>query len=637
MKKFEVFLIVVIGLLINFRSVNAQISNSTTLHENWNVSLPTDQTCLDIQAMGGNTYELIYLGYWGYLNHYQVNKRDASGTVIATITKDAVWNRVNLTCYDSKVLLADPDASSGFLNARLYDQSLSLIRDTTLGSPWAGSNEMYFNFYFYDNYLWEIISGYDNNLPGRKIKLQKLDHDYLVTLDSLVLDSVLLESQVNPSLNFTDYRFFSKYGNYYYLNVSNQSVGSTSIGRKLKINGNLQVVDSDPPVAGDLYFDFFSYNGYLYYLNCFNFASTKLIKKDTNGFVSNWQVNIPILSNFGVAMYPHNNNFLWGPGDGNIYIIDPTDGSLIDTKSIVSLPWTFDCSYYFGKIGTNVEYPFMIVGPTFSNQTVPLRVYLLNPVTLDTLLTKVVSGVNAGYKVKENGNEVQIIGNKIVSLSVEVFPSLKIMMGSPAQEVTNGATIIDVVAPAPPTVAFNDNHDTFWVKNVSPIAQSIICKKIMLNETSGTSNYFAWGGMYGPPVIASNPLAIQPNDSSESFASYYQWAGHIGWTKIRYVFYNETNINDSVFFDLTYDILVSLPEYAPLEIKVFPNPVQNYLHIKGVIRPRIEIFNSIGEMVLVDKTENVDVRRLAPGIYFYHIYEDQAAISVKTGCLIKQP
>ncbi|MCX6798211.1 MAG: T9SS type A sorting domain-containing protein [Candidatus Falkowbacteria bacterium] len=632
MKKISILLF--LGwLLINFRPVEAQ-TLGITMHEDWSSTLLAGQNCLDLQTMDGFTYDLIYLGHWNYNDHYQVEKRNASGAVVATATNDSAWIGIKMFCYNGKVLLTNPTGVSYSLKVKLYDQNLSLLKDTVWSAPWILPGEVRNKFYFDGLYLWMVSSGASNNLET--VKLNKFDPIYLTDLGSLTIDSVKCNHLLtNDQL---DYRFFIKYGNSLYLNAFKPVSGNNTIGRKFKINNDLQIVNNDPPVAGDLYLDLFPYNGSLYYLDYYNWATAKLIRKDTNGFSTSYQVNLPASNiNNNLAIFPHGNIFLWGPGDGNIHKIDPANGAVISTKFIVNLPWTFDCSYYFGKIGSSPEYPFMVVGPTGTNPTEPFRIYLLDPITLDTLSTKVINSIAANYKIKEAGDKIYIFGNKIVELSVlvSVWPSFKIINGVAGQDVTNGSTILNLNTSAPPEVIFNANADSFWIKNVSAVAKPVMCKKIVINQVNNTVNCFSWDILYGATTfISGNPVNISPDSSFKSFTSRYEWNGHNGSTHIRYVFFDQNNINDSIWYDITYDITVGIEENYPTTIKVFPNPTADYLYIKGIVNPQIEIFNLLGDKLITAQTQKLNLSDLPVGLYYYRL--SNATQTVLTGKLVKR-
>ena len=54
--------------------------------------------------------------------------------------------------------------------------------------------------------------------------------------------------------------------------------------------------------------------------------------------------------------------------------------------------------------------------------------------------------------------------------------------------------------------------------------------------------------------------------------------------------------------------------------KVYPNPVENILHVKNISDLKfINIYNSLGQFVLQSKRESIDVNHLSKGLYFLQI------------------
>jgi len=614
MKK-VVFFLILGWLLINFRPAIAQTS-TTTVQTDWTVTLPAGQTCIDLQVMNGNAYALIYLGEWNYFNHYRVDKYDANGNVIATVNKDDVKSDINMLCYDSKVLLIsiieDVNLNTG---VKLYNESLSLLKDTIWSIPWINNSSLLQKLFFLNGRLWHITSEYDFNAQRRSI-IKNLDPSTLSEIGCLNLDSV---SCANLATGL-DYNFFIEYGGSYYLSTVKQDW--PKIAQRFKINCTPQIINSDPQTNGDMYINLFGYGESVYYLNFFSSPNSfKLIKKDTANFLTAWQMPLPYP---GTSRNPNiftlGNTILFAIGDGTVNKVNPADGSVTYTKTISNIPTTASKSHYFGKIkrGGN-DYPFMIIGPTGSNPSELCKFYLLDPVTLDTIAVQTISGIGAGYKVKEAGNKVYLIDNKVIELSILIWPSLALVDASTGQIVPSGNFIIGLNAPAPDTLTFNANGTQLWIKNISGEDKIVKCKKIIIHEVTGSSNAFAWGGYFGPGIIESGNVLISVDSSFKGFRSYYYWGGHTGYTEICYIFYDAANPNDSIWYGVTYDIITGISETEPMALKVYPNPTSDFLCLSGSGQMVTEIFDLLGNLALVSPDKKINVSELRPGLYLARV------------------
>lgn len=629
MKKLFYFFMLFGWLLISFRPAEAQ--TSVTLHENWNIALTTPgEVCQDLQVMNGHVYSLIYRGYWVNFDHYRVEKRDANGTVVASINKDDVKNDINMLCYDNKILLTSIINGADVTGVKLYDSNLGLLKDTSWAAPWTNSGQIRTKLFYYNNNILLIRSAYDFSSSSQKMKIDKLDPMNLSELNSIVIDSANFYSTVTSYMG-DNYRFFNEYGDCYYLNVIKQE--SPEILQKIKLNGNLQIINIEPPSTAEVNIKMLNYASSIYYLGAnINSGDLQLTKKDTANFLNNWQVNLPWL----VPSFSRNQNilttgsvFLSAPGDGTIQKINPVNGGILCGVTVISIPQTADKSHHFYKIHCGQDYPFMVVGPTSTNPSEPFKIYLLDPSSLNTWSIKTIAGINPDYKIKEAGDKIYVIGNKIIELSTVVWPSFKIIAGYSGQDVTNGSSIINLSTPAPPEVIFNANADSFWVKNINGTAKSVKCKKIVINQVNGSSNFFSWDITYGPTAYVSNSISIPSDSSFKSFSSHYLWNNLTGSTKIRYVFFDSLNANDSVWYDLTYDITVGLPENLEDEIKIFPNPAQDQLYIQGVNQADLTVYNLMGEIILKSQTKQLDVSSLKPGIYYLKIENDNKTTIVR--------
>lgn len=622
MKKLFYFFLLFGWLLINFRPA---VSQSITMQENWNVALTAGEICQDLQVMNGYAYTLIYRGYWVNFDHYRVEKRDASGNVVASVNKDDVKDNIIMLCYDSKVLLTSVINNADVTSARLYDNNLSLLKDTTWSAPWLIGLDVS-RLYYRNNYLWRMTEAYDPNADQTNMKIDQLCPNSLAYISSLVIDSAFFRSLTYYHEN---YNFFIEYGGSYYLNILRDNSPYLDKSQRLRLDDCLQMTNNDPP-ENAFYLDLLGYNGSVYYLKLLA-NGIQLTKKDTNGFVTAWQAPLLNSSSYRYpSIYQSNNIFFFASGNGTTQKIDPANGGVIGNATVVSLLPTDDKAHYFGKINCGQDYPFMIIGPTWTNPSEPFKIYLLDPASLGTLSIKTLSSINTNYKIREAGDKIYIINDRIIELSVLVWPSINLVDLGSGQVINPGNYIINLSTPnVPDTVIFNSNGN-FGIKNVSGSPKTIKCKKAILNQVNGASNCFVWDTLYNSSVSTSGPLIIASDSIFSGFQSLYSWNNHLGWTSIRYVFFNQDDPTDSTWYQVTYDIVTGLEENQATSFKVYPNPVKDYLYLDNILNPVVEIFDALGNLVLTANATRLDLSTLPSGLYLCRIKQnDNGKVEVR--------
>jgi hypothetical protein len=178
-----------------------------------------------------------------------------------------------------------------------------------------------------------------------------------------------------------------------------------------------------------------------------------------------------------------------------------------------------------------------------------------------------------------------------------------------------------------------DISSYMFVINNSDQAMNVMAKRVRISVLD-SSDSFCWGLCYDSATDISHlHVVIPPHDTNfYDFSGHYKSYGLVGVTSIRYVFYDETNTNDSVCFIAHYN---SFPEAVENQnrnanfIKVYPNPadkVANFSYSIGSFsQASLVIRNLLGTSVktyALDKSEgNVSLRTsdIEDGIYFYSL------------------
>lgn len=79
-----------------------------------------------------------------------------------------------------------------------------------------------------------------------------------------------------------------------------------------------------------------------------------------------------------------------------------------------------------------------------------------------------------------------------------------------------------------------------------------------------------------------------------------------------------------------FDGVVGLDENALTSTEIYPNPMNDILHVKGENISEVMVFNAVGQQVLfVENKNEIDVTSLNSGLYFVKVTDDKGNVVVK--------
>jgi len=196
--------------------------------------------------------------------------------------------------------------------------------------------------------------------------------------------------------------------------------------------------------------------------------------------------------------------------------------------------------------------------------------------------------------------------------------------------VANNENVVFTGEPSTPVI---EAHIT--VHNNGAAALNVMCKKTEISLVTGSVNTFCWDNCYPPNVYVSlGALSIAAAGTNDQFIGEYQPATHAGQSIIRYTFYNQADLNDSVCFNAlfnAYPLGIEQPEMAASLSHPYPNPA----NLSATINYQAEGSGSACLMVrnvLGSTVEKIDINgsgqvslntsALAEGIYYCSLVVD---------------
>jgi len=182
-----------------------------------------------------------------------------------------------------------------------------------------------------------------------------------------------------------------------------------------------------------------------------------------------------------------------------------------------------------------------------------------------------------------------------------------------------------------------------FVRNTTAAAIDVIVKKVEISLVSGSVNTFCWGLCFPPNVYVSPPFTLNANTTdSVNFSGHYNPLTFAGASVIRYVFYVQSNPNDSVCVNVTYDALyVGINNQTAKNILsgAYPNPSNNTVNFDYSLNTENEgsviIRNLVGSVVKKSTLTSAEGKLsvftgdLPEGIYFYSLDVDGKTMTTR--------
>ncbi|MEI6575551.1 MAG: T9SS type A sorting domain-containing protein [Bacteroidota bacterium] len=188
----------------------------------------------------------------------------------------------------------------------------------------------------------------------------------------------------------------------------------------------------------------------------------------------------------------------------------------------------------------------------------------------------------------------------------------------------------------------NDFH--LYVHNTAGSNINVLVKKTYFYIIFGSTNYFCWGNCQPAENMVSDISVTIPAGFTDSinFVGHYIPQGNPGTSVIRYTFFDESNLMDSVCVNVTFHGMTGLGIDEPGKLDVFsapyPNPLKDQCNIQYSIGeghasvPVLKLYDLQGRIVkdLLLSGQNgsctIDARGLVAGYYFCTIEEGNKCI-----------
>ena len=177
-----------------------------------------------------------------------------------------------------------------------------------------------------------------------------------------------------------------------------------------------------------------------------------------------------------------------------------------------------------------------------------------------------------------------------------------------------------------------DIYYEFKVRNVSSSSQVVKAKRIELDVNCSTSYALCWD--LCPPATSSCTSVVLENATKrtieagavdETGVGHHYPDGNSGISKYRYVFFLESDSDDSTYVDIVYKHnIVSVKEIQKINVSISPNPAQDNIKVSTLASGKysIQIIDVLGKTQYYNTLSgqhSIDISTLKKGIYFVKV------------------
>jgi len=185
------------------------------------------------------------------------------------------------------------------------------------------------------------------------------------------------------------------------------------------------------------------------------------------------------------------------------------------------------------------------------------------------------------------------------------------------------------------------------VKNDTTIDEMVWCKRDTISTVSGSDNYFCWVVCNGTTVdVSPTDYLIKRDSIDTTFVGYYNPAGMLGITTIKYTFFCNSG-NDASFVIVNYNVTPTGVQNFSNAVQnalssAYPNPASNIVSLtyslaSNATSAKIVFYNMLGQQVntlpidIINRgdTVKVDASGMNVGIYFCTLVVNDKTIATK--------
>ncbi len=237
-----------------------------------------------------------------------------------------------------------------------------------------------------------------------------------------------------------------------------------------------------------------------------------------------------------------------------------------------------------------------------------------------------------------------------------LFPALFLTLGLSAQSslelynLDNSALISPNAVINMSTSAGTNFKVNVDIKNISPNTNIYKVKRydVVLNAEAIAYYCFA-GSCYAPQTMLSpdaltltaGQLSSQIPGSFQTLIADLDEGSAVGYSLIKYTFFNEANPSDSVQFSIAYNAPVGVAELKKNlgSVGLFPNPSEGsstlMFNAQAAFNGKVQVFNSLGDLVSEQTStfaqgQNkiaLHLENMAPGVYLVHIKSGNSGLT----------
>lgn len=197
--------------------------------------------------------------------------------------------------------------------------------------------------------------------------------------------------------------------------------------------------------------------------------------------------------------------------------------------------------------------------------------------------------------------------------------------------------------------AFETISEDYYIKNSTSDVVEVMCRQEAVSLVEGASFSFCVLGVCYPAGTneTTKSVLVGPGvvvDEENYLSGHYHPDNNPGVSVIRYTFYNNNQVNDSLSFTITFDGTTGVDNVmANSKITVSPNPASEYVVFNtsdvNIGNSQLVIYDLTGKVVYSENAENksqieLDLSEFTRGVYLYRI-EGESKMSETSKLIIQ--
>jgi len=178
------------------------------------------------------------------------------------------------------------------------------------------------------------------------------------------------------------------------------------------------------------------------------------------------------------------------------------------------------------------------------------------------------------------------------------------------------------------------------LENISDSNKMVVCKTKIVQMLEGAKITFCWGGLCGNEgEVVSSADTVKAKEKVYGFSADYTAPLVPGTSTIRFTFYDEDDVNDSVSVVYEFVTIPGLRTFVyanDISLSVYPNPAIDNITLTmsnlQLEQASLVLYDATGRIaktqLLISNSTKMDVSNLEQGAYYLQILNNKKTVGI---------